>query len=83
MRIVSVDKASRSPLSSSLDQGQLASGREEGEAWQVGITTMWACTIKAVGFLFVCLFLCIDVIQYPWGPEEGARFPWDLSYRQL
>ncbi|XP_035314456.1 caspase recruitment domain-containing protein 14 isoform X1 [Cricetulus griseus] len=30
VRIVSVDKASRSPLSSSLDQGQLASGREEG-----------------------------------------------------
>lgn len=42
MRIVSVDKAAVSPLTSSFDQGQEDSGKEEGEAWPVGIGVMWA-----------------------------------------
>lgn len=37
-----MDKAAVSPLTSSFDQGQEDSGKEEGEAWPVGIGVMWA-----------------------------------------
>ena len=42
-----MDKAAVSPLTSSFDQSQWDSGKEEGEAWLVGIGTMWALGVTS------------------------------------